>query len=143
VSAKVSIMFVTALVTLVTSLQVPAAFAQEEDHLQQRDPNEGQPKHEINELQNKLHHTEDQSKQNHIEGRIDTLQDVQAGGGNGGAGWYQQPGLKRFYCPGGSVTSTACINERYQKRDLCIAGATFTFGLALLHPDCKATIEGL
>jgi hypothetical protein len=56
---------------------------------------------------------------------------------------YQQPGLKRFFCPGGSVTSQACINERYGIRDACIAGAAFTFGLALLHPDCKATIEGL
>jgi hypothetical protein len=47
---------------------------------QGQDPNEGEPKHEIRELKNRLHHTDDPSKQNHIEGRIDVLQGVLAGG---------------------------------------------------------------
>jgi hypothetical protein len=54
-------MLVAALITLVTSLQAPAVFAQEQN--QQRDPNEGQPKHAINELQNRLHQTEDKNKE--------------------------------------------------------------------------------
>ena len=76
--ARLSIMLVTALVMVLASLLSPAAFAQEEDgkqQNQQRDPNEGEPKHEINELQNRLQQTDDESKQNHIEGKIDALQE--------------------------------------------------------------------
>jgi len=61
-------MLFVALVMVLASFQAPA-FAQE------RDPNEGEPKHEINELQNWLHHTEDESKQNYIEDKIDALQE--------------------------------------------------------------------
>ncbi len=54
-------------------VQAPAAWAyQRGDEV---DPNEGEPKHEINELQNRLHHTDDPSKENHIEGKIDALQE--------------------------------------------------------------------
>lgn len=44
-------------------------------HEQQRDLSEGEPKHEINELQNWLHHTDDPSKDNHTEGKIDAFQE--------------------------------------------------------------------
>jgi hypothetical protein len=64
-------MLVSTFVMTFASLQAPAAFAQE----QQRDPNEGEPKHEINELQNRLHQTDDPSKENHLEGTIDALQE--------------------------------------------------------------------
>lgn len=49
---RVALVFAAPLVMVLTSLQAPVAFAQE-----QRDPNEGEPKHEINERQNRLHRT--------------------------------------------------------------------------------------
>ncbi len=70
--AGLSVLLVTALVMVVTSLLTPVAFAKD----QQRDPNEGEPKHEINELQNRLHQTEDRSKQKRLEGKIDALQEL-------------------------------------------------------------------
>ncbi len=72
--ARLSVLLVTTFVMVLTSFQVPVAFAQEQQN-QQRDPNEGEPKHEINELQNRLHHTDNPSKENHLEGKIDALQD--------------------------------------------------------------------
>ena len=87
--SRVSVMLFAALVMVVASFQVPA-FAQEDG--EQRDPNEGEPKHEINELQNRLHQTEDKSKQNHLEGKIDALQEqrvegLQAGFDADGCQW--------------------------------------------------------
>ncbi len=93
--ARLSVMLVTTLVMVTTSLLTPVAFAQEQN--QQRDPNEGEPKHEINELQNRLHHTEDESKHNHIEGRIDALEDQRSKSLGLGSSSF---GLDSLNCPG-------------------------------------------
>ncbi len=76
--ARVAVVFATALVVALALFRAPAAFAQE------RDPNEGEPKHEIRELKNRLHHTDDPSKQNHLESKIEALQGVRTGKFPGG-----------------------------------------------------------
>lgn len=70
--ARAVIVFVSALVMVVVA--PVAAIAQEKERGQ--GPNEGEPKHEINELQNRLHQTEDKSKENHLERKIDNLQEL-------------------------------------------------------------------
>ena len=74
--ARLSVMLVASLVMVMTTLLAPVAFAQEQQQNQQRDCNEGEPKYEINELQNRLHYTDDSSKENHIEGKIDALREL-------------------------------------------------------------------
>ena len=74
VKSSILVMLFAAVVMVVASLQTPAALAQ--DERQQRGPNEGEPKHEINEIQNRLHQTENNSKQEHREGKIDALQEL-------------------------------------------------------------------
>ncbi|MDP8971931.1 MAG: hypothetical protein M3N45_01855 [Actinomycetota bacterium] len=96
--ARLSVMLVTAFVMLLASFQAPAAWAYPRGD--EVDPNEGEPKHEINELQNRLHHTDDPSKENHIEGKIDTLQEQRLesfGLGDLGCGGF---GLGGFGCGG-------------------------------------------
>jgi hypothetical protein len=67
---RITLMFFLTSVVVLTLLAFPAWAKKGHYHL-----NEGEPKHEINELQNKLHRTDDPSKRNHIEGKIDALQD--------------------------------------------------------------------
>jgi hypothetical protein len=97
---------------VLVSLQTPAAFAQE------RNPNEGEPKHEINELQNKLHHTVDPSKENHLEGKIDALQDQRLLGISA-AGDYLNDGCS---------TPVDCINKynNESKYDRCVRASGYT-----------------
>jgi hypothetical protein len=61
------------LTVLLTALAMLLATASPTVAQDRRDPDEGEPRHAINELQNKLHHTDDPSKRNHLEGKIDTL----------------------------------------------------------------------
>jgi hypothetical protein len=56
---------------VLASFQAPAWASPRGD---EADANEGEPKHEINELQNRLRLTDDPSKQNHLEGKIDVFQ---------------------------------------------------------------------
>lgn len=161
--ARLSVLLVTALVMVVTSLLTPVAFAQN----QQRDPNEGEPKHEINELQNRLHQTEDRSKENHLENRIDALQDFShpaydmvRPNPNGSPEEREaynkalalQKYLEQKQNEQWEADNKARDNARQQQideenrqrdRTTCQAMAAFSFGLYLLDPKCKGLGKGL
>lgn len=126
-----SVLLVTASFMVTTTPLAPVAFAQ--DERQQRDPNEGEPKHEINELQNRLHETEDESKQNHLEGEIDALEDQRLSG--------LQAGFDENGCQLWEGHQT-CWPQWWirETRDARIAGATFTLGLTLLVEDCRRVL---
>ncbi len=81
VRVRLSVLLVTTFVVVLASFQAPAAWAYPRGD--QEDPNEEESKHEINELQNRLHHTEDESKQNHLGGKLDELQQRNEGDGFG------------------------------------------------------------
>jgi hypothetical protein len=129
--ARLSVMLFAALVTAMTSLLSPVALAQEQQQ-QQRDPNEGQPKHEINELQNRLHQTEDKSKENHLENRIDALQDNLQG---------VQAGANAGRCITDDGGRECWSSEKVENlRKTCLPLAIFTLGFALLSRTCEKVL---
>ena len=109
--AKLPVMFVAAFLIVLVSLQTPVG-------AQERDPNEGEPKHEINELQNRLHHTEDESKRNNIEDRIDNFQEQRLLGVGASAGNLND----------GCSTPVDCVNKynNESKYDRCVRNSGYT-----------------